>query len=140
VSAYVATAVGLATGITRARVRLETDAGVHEAGAASVLVANCAMLIPFMPPLAEYIAPDDGVLDVLVLDASTLPGAARLAWRLLLRRHGPELGITLLRARRLRLESDPALPVQADGEACGHTPLTVELVPKGLTVLVPDGV
>lgn len=140
VGAYVATALGLATGITRAMVRIETDGGVLEARAASVLVANCAGLIPFMPPLGDHISLDDGVLDVLVLDAATLPGAARIAWRLFLRRHGPELGITQLRARRVHVVADPDLPVQADGEACGGTPLTAEVVPKGLTVLVPGGV
>jgi YegS/Rv2252/BmrU family lipid kinase len=140
VGAYVATAVGLATGITRARVRLETDQGVHEAPAASVLVANCGGLIPFLPSLAPQIVPDDGMLDVLVLDAASLPGAARIAWRLMTRRHGPGFGITLLRARRVGLTADPELPVQADGEASGKTPLTVELVPNGLTVIAPRGV
>jgi len=98
VGAYVATAVGIATAITRAHVRVETDGGNHEAPAASVLLANCGGLIPFMPPLADHIAMDDGQMDVLVLDAASLPGAARIAWRLFLRRHGSELGITLLRA------------------------------------------
>lgn len=140
VGAYVATALGLATGITRAKVRVETDDGVHEAPAACILVANCGALVPFMPPFADHIAPDDGVLDVLVLDAGSLPGAARIAWRLFLRRHGPALGITRLRARRVRLVADPDLPVQADGESCGRTPLVAEVVPKGLTVLVPAGV
>jgi YegS/Rv2252/BmrU family lipid kinase len=140
VGAYVATALGLATGITRARVRVETDDGVHEAPAACILVANCGVLVPFMPPFADHIEPDDGVLDVLVLDASSLPGAARIAWRLFLRRRGPALGITRLRARRVRLVADPDLPVQADGETCGRTPLVAEVVPKGLTVLVPAGV
>jgi diacylglycerol kinase family enzyme len=140
VGAYVATAVGLATNIRRARVRVETDGVVHEASAASVLVANCPDLIPFMPSLANHIRPDDGELDVLVLDAASLPGAARVAWGLFLRRHHPSAGITLLRGRRVSLWSDPEIPVQADGEACGHTPLTIEVVPKGLTVLAPCSV
>jgi YegS/Rv2252/BmrU family lipid kinase len=135
--AYVATAVGLATALTRARVEVEADGTVHRSHAATVLVANCGQLIPGLLPLSARIAPDDGVLDVAVLDAESLPGAARVAWRLLLRRPEGAPGITLLRARSVRVTAEPVLPVQADGEAAGRSPISVELVPRALVVLAP---
>lgn len=137
IGAYVATAVGLATTLTRAAVRIETDEVTLEAKAATVLVANCREIIPGLLPLGPEIAPDDGVLDVVVLDASSLGGAMGVAWNLLLRRPHSHPGITFLRGRTVRVSADTDLPVQADGEACGRAPLTIDVVPGGLTVLAP---
>ncbi len=137
VSAYVGTAVAMASAITRAALRIETDEGTVDAQAATVLVANCGEIIPGLLPLAPDIVPDDGVLNVVVLDAQSLPAAARIAWRLLLRRSRLDPGIRFLRARSVRISADRDLPVQADGEACGRAPLAVSVVPGGLTVLAP---
>jgi diacylglycerol kinase (ATP) len=136
--AYVATAVGLATTITRARLRVEADDGVLEAQAALVLVANCGQLIPGVLPLHAAVRPDDGVLDVVVLDAASIPGAARVVWRMFVRRPHQDPGITFVRAGRVRVTAEPPLPVQADGEAAGTTPLTVEMLPLALHVLAPN--
>jgi YegS/Rv2252/BmrU family lipid kinase len=137
IGAYVATAVGLATTLTRAAVRIATDAVTLETRAAMVLIANCRELIPGVLPLGPEIAPDDGVLDVVVMDAESLPGAAGVAWHLLLRRPHAHAGITFLRARTVTLTADADLPVQADGELCGRAPLAIAIVPGGLTVLAP---
>lgn len=136
-SAYVATAVGLATGIVRARVTVEADGETHQSHAAMVMVANCGQLIPGVLWLDQRVSPDDGWLDVAVLDAATFAGAARVAWRLFSRRPDGAPGITMIRARRVSITTDPVLPVQADGEAAGYSPLTVELVPQALHVLAP---
>lgn len=137
IGAYVATAVGLATTLTRALLTITTDDVTTEAHAATVLVANCREIIPGLLPLGPEIAFDDGLLDVVVLDAASLPGAAGVAWNLLLRRPHSHPGITFLRGRRVRISADADLPVQADGEACGRAPLAIEVVPAGLTVLAP---
>lgn len=137
IGAYVATAVGLATTLTRAAVRIETERITLEARAATVLIANCREIIPGLLPLGPEIAPDDGLLDVVVLDAASLPGAAGVAWNLLVRRPHAHPGITFLKAAQVRLTSDADLPVQADGEACGRAPLSITVMPGGLTVLAP---
>jgi diacylglycerol kinase (ATP) len=138
-AAYVAKAVGLATAITRSSVRIECGDYVHEGRAALVLIANCGELIPGLLPIHPDVRPDDGVFDVAVLDASSFPGAARLVWWMLMRRPHYVPGITLLRAARVTLSADPPFPVQADGEAAGTTPLSVEVLPLALHVLAPPG-
>ena len=135
--AYVATAVGLATEFKRSLLRVETDGVAHEARAAMILIANCGDLIPGLLRIRHDIRPDDGVFDVAILDAESLPGAAHVLWRLVLRRPDGHPGISFLRARSLRVTAEPALPAQADGEECGTTPLEVELVPLALHVLAP---
>jgi diacylglycerol kinase (ATP) len=137
--AYVAKAVHLARAITRASVRIQCDDFCHEGSAALVLIANCGELIPGLLPIHPDVRPDDGAFDVAVLDASSLPGAARLVIWMLLRRPHYVPGITLLRTSSVVLSADPPLPVQADGEAAGVTPLTVELLPLALRVLAPGG-
>ena len=138
--AYVATAVSLATAITRSQVRIVADGAVgHEGQAAMLLIANCGELIPGLLPLRADIRPDDGVFDVAVLDAASIPAAARMVWRMLLRRPESDPGITFLRATSLRVTATPALPVQADGEGAGTTPMTVEMLPRALAVLAPGG-
>ena len=46
-------------------------------------------------------------------------------------------GITFLRARKITVTTEPAFRVQADGEACGLSPFTAEVLPGALTVLAP---
>lgn len=137
IGAYLATAVGLATSLTRATLRITTEDGEFELPAATVLVANCREIIPGVLSLDDSIAFDDGILNVVVFDAGSLPEAARVAWRLLLRQGREEPGIRVLAARNVTISADRQLPVQADGEACGFQPLAVAVVPRALTVLAP---
>lgn len=138
IGAYLATAVGLATSLTRATLRIETEASTLEARAATVLIANCREIIPGVLALGDDIAPDDGILNVVVFDASSFAEAARVAWRLLLREGHMEPGVTFMAARRVAIRADRELPVQADGEACGFQPLAATVVPRSLIVLAPS--
>jgi YegS/Rv2252/BmrU family lipid kinase len=135
--AYVATAVGLSAGIRRTRVRIEADGVVHEAHAFIVLVANCGEIIPGILPIHAAIRPDDGVFDIAILDAASFASALRVMWRLFQRQPHADPGISFLRASRVAITTEPVLPVQADGEASGTTPLAVELLPRALHVLAP---
>ena len=135
--AYTLTAFGLAMNIKRAKVRVETDATVWEGHAVSVLLANSGEIVPTGHPFAHHIKLDDGVIDVIILDARSFPGAARVAVRLGTGRSADVRGITFLRARRVTVTAEPALRVQADGEACGLSPFTAEVLPGALTVLAP---
>jgi len=77
------------------------------------------------------------VFDIAIFDAATMGQALRLVWRLFQRQPHADPGISFLRASRVAITTEPALPVQADGEAAGTTPLTVELLPRALHVLAP---
>jgi len=137
-AAYFASALALARDIPRATFRIETDGEVHEGRGAMVLVANCRYLYPRLLPLPDRVRPDDGRFDVALCDASSAAGVLRLALHLALRRGGAPAGVTYLRAARLRLSAVPELPVEADGEPAGTTPLEVDILPGGLAVLAPS--
>ena len=114
-------------------VTLEADDGTTVRGA-HVFVFN----------LAQYgmglgIAPNadgsDGVLDWVVLQR---PGTRMLmtyALSVLTGRHLRRNDVQHGRAKRLRLTADSAVPLQADGDPAGATPMDVEVHPQALTVL-----
>ncbi len=137
VAAYVARAIVMVANLVRAGIRVEVDGTMHEGYGTTVIVANCGHILPGVLPLAGGIVPDDGVFDVAVLDAASYASALRLLWRLFQRRPDADSGITFYRGRTVRVSCEPVLPVEADGEALGVTPMAVELIPRALTVLVP---
>jgi len=98
---------------------------------------------PFcVAPLAR---PDDGLLDVCVFRGSRALRyaaymiAATVGWHVLLP------GVTYHRAKRVRLEKAPSrggshtseAPVQLDGDARGHVPISFEIVPRAVRIVVP---
>jgi diacylglycerol kinase family enzyme len=109
--------------------RVQTDRKTHELRAWSVVVGN-GQFAEGGIRLSPRSFPGDGILDALVFT-----GPKSDAYRLLPRmfRHGdhvPDPGITELRARiSLRVESPVPLPVVADGEVLGTTPVSVQLLP-----------
>ena len=137
VAAYVATAVGLAMDLPRAQLRIEADGKVHECEAVTVLLANCGEILPTGVPFSPAICYDDGLMDIVVLDATNMAGAARIAWRLATGRSNPDECVTMLRAHDVRITSEPAMPAQADGEPCGRTPLDATILDGALSVLAP---
>jgi diacylglycerol kinase (ATP) len=86
--------------------------------------------------------PDDGVLDVGVLQTRSLAGWLRLAGRVLLRRGradhaGPPL--ELFRARRVEVDCKRPQPIERDGDpAPPRRHLAVEILPGALTLCVPE--
>ena len=86
-------------------------------------------------PQAE---PDDGLLDVLVWgDVGKLDLALNLP-RLYRGTHLGHAKVTVLRARRVRVEPARPLPLELDGELPGTTPATFEIVPAALRLRVPS--
>jgi diacylglycerol kinase family enzyme len=135
--AYFATAIRMAMAMPRTEVRVEVDGAVLEREAAVVLLANCGTILPIGHAFAPHIAVDDGLLDVIVLNARTFLGAGRIAWALALGDSSRHPDIQFLRGRTVRIASEPGMAAQADGELCGRTPLSAELLVGGLTVLAP---
>jgi YegS/Rv2252/BmrU family lipid kinase len=79
---------------------------------------------------------DDGLLDAYVFAGSRIPitTAARLA----VQRQDGAPGVSFQRIQQLEIVT-PGIPVQADGEYFGETPMTFSVAPKALTILMPPG-
>jgi diacylglycerol kinase (ATP) len=124
-------------------VRLETDGAVVDTTAIQVLVANGGDLIPGVVGPALQIDPDDGLLDVLVVEGSGLLAGLRGGLEALLRRGlGPSRSgrSRRLRAARVRVDGPAGQPVEVDGDLVGVGWLEASCRPRALHVLVPDHV
>ncbi len=81
------------------------------------------------------IQPADGVFNVFLLESSlsdTLKGITSFA-----QVTKTEEMFAELTGKEIRVETPEPLLVLADGEPCGETPITVELLPQAINLLVP---
>lgn len=81
---------------------------------------------------------DDGLLDAYVFAGSGAAWVARTGLRLALKRQDGGSGVSFRRLRELTIET-PGLPVQADGEPFGETPMRFAVAPAAVSVLLPRG-
>ncbi len=117
--------------------RIVVDGDALETSAASVLVANCGELIPPLLKLKQDIAPDDGLLDVVVLNATGIVEGMGVLWELMAGAGNGTGRIEYSRWHRVTVETDPSRLVQLDGEPAGRTPVIAEVMPGAIRVLVP---
>jgi diacylglycerol kinase (ATP) len=115
-----------------------------EVRAATVIIANVGELAYNLLPMEMRIGPGvsfrDGLLDVCIFAPRTLPDVAAVLWRVASRRYIGDQRMIYLQARSIRIESDPPLITQVDGDLAGQTPLAAQAVPGGVRVLVPAAI
>ena len=122
---------------TRFRLRLDDRPPVERTGQ-GVLVGNLGRLQGGLPVMPDA-RPDDGLLDVAVLQTRTVLDWLALAVRVLLRRRRKDPQLELFTAGRVEIGCDRPQPVERDGDPL-DTPrdhLVIEVVPAALTLCVP---
>jgi len=87
-----------------------------------------------MAPRAELA---DGLLDLVRIRNAGRLRLLRCLHRVYSGTHVAMSEVEYLQAAEARIESDPPLPVYADGEPVAHTPINVRIVPHALRVIVP---
>jgi YegS/Rv2252/BmrU family lipid kinase len=128
----------------RAAIRQQTFAVVanvdgdrHERAATMVMVANFGAVFRDLITLGPGIRQDDGLLDLCVFSPRGLRDSVRITWRLLRKDFRTDPCMLYTAGRRIRIETDPPRPVQADGDLVGMTPFDVVVEPLAVHVLVP---
>ncbi|GAB4448767.1 MAG: hypothetical protein OHK0015_53650 [Chloroflexi bacterium OHK40] len=120
------------------RFMIVVDGVRHRVSASQVLIANGGAM--GQPPFTwgPDIAPDDGVIDVCVINARTVRDYAAVAWSTLTGRHRTNQRLRYLHAQKsIAINSrGAALPVQLDGELAGTTPIQVQVVPGAFRMVV----
>lgn len=114
--------------------RLDLDGEVIEREAMLVAVGNTSSYGAGMRVCPDAI-PDDGLLDVTILGAMPKSEFLRIFPRVYKGSHVAHPSITVRRVRRITLEA-PGVIAYADGERVGPIPLTCEIAPGALRVLV----
>lgn len=121
------------------RVRLVLDDAVHDLRAVNVVVGNCRYAGAGWPA-APKADPEDGLLDVVVIEDVGVTGMLSLAsWSMAEDDYTKREGVFSARAARVRIEAEPELDFTADGEVIGKSPTEFVVLPKSLKVIVgPD--
>jgi diacylglycerol kinase (ATP) len=87
-------------------------------------------------PIAPWAVSDDGLLDVCTFENGGLLRSIRYLAYLFLNRHCKLKSFQTHRVKSLTIESMGRVPFQVDGDFGGELPLTIEVVPRRLTVVV----
>ena len=119
------------------RVRVEVDGEVIERRAAAVLFANFGAVLDERISFGPGIEVDDGVLDCCIMSPGSLFDAVRIMWRVTRARFDPDPALLYRKGVRFRVETWPVLPLQADGELLGVTPVEIGVDPLAARLLVP---
>ena len=124
-------------GYRNSRFRVQIDDRGLDQVCNNVIVANCRFYASGMKimPMAD---PGDGLLDVLVWGDVGKVDLARNLHKLYRGTHIGHPKADISRARRVSVDPDLTLPIEADGETPGVTPATFEIVPRALRLRVPS--
>ncbi len=88
-------------------------------------------------PILPHARPDDGLLDVCVLPCANPKDLVFHLMRAATGEHLAAEGSVYVKGKHVRVESEVAVPVQLDGDAAGHTPVEMDLMPVRLAFMVP---
>jgi YegS/Rv2252/BmrU family lipid kinase len=118
--------------------RIEIDGEIIERRAAAVLFANFGAILENRIAFGPEIQMDDGVLDCCIFSPTNLRDAVRIMWRVTRRDFRPDPSILYRKGTRFRIETDPVLALQADGELLGTTPAEIGVEPLAVQLLIPQ--
>jgi YegS/Rv2252/BmrU family lipid kinase len=137
--AYLANAVREGSRVRDATYELTIDGERSSMTAAQVFVANFGRMASVIEPRRK-IVPDDGLLDVIVVEGANPAAFVRAGWEAIRQR---SMGTTggghafRVRARKISIKARPRQLVEADGTVLGKTPVTIEVRPDALRVMAP---
>jgi diacylglycerol kinase (ATP) len=89
-------------------------------------------------PLAPHGRANDGLLDLYLFEKPGLIALAKYAVAVLRGGYSERGDVYHRQAKGYRLHSTHPVPVQTDGDPCGQLPITLEVVPRSQTLVVPN--
>jgi diacylglycerol kinase (ATP) len=88
-------------------------------------------------PVLPMARPDDSLLDVCVLPSATHGDFVMHLMRIIAGEHHIAEGSIYTKGKHIRIQASEDVPVQIDGDAAGHTPVEIDLLPVRLPFIVP---
>lgn len=85
--------------------------------------------------IANHACPDDAMLDWIVFEKPGLLSLTDYAWTVLRSKHLGRPDVPHGKASRIRVTSDHPVPMQADGDPAGWTPIDVVIEPCVMTLV-----
>ncbi|MCY7323393.1 MAG: diacylglycerol kinase family lipid kinase [Phormidesmis sp. CAN_BIN36] len=134
--AYLIQALQLAQQFKGLRADIRID-GKRIRGRILMVVIGNSQLYGGVVKLTAHAVLNDGLLDVCVIKGRNMWTAPLRLLSILLRQYDRDTQVNYYRARQVQVLGQKVLPVQVDGDYLGVTPMTFQVVPKSLWVLVP---
>jgi diacylglycerol kinase (ATP) len=132
---YIVAAVTLARDYSGVRTRILMDGRTIRGRTILVVVSNVQDYALFR--ISKQARMDDGLLDVLIFKGLGFSYILRHAAKIFSGRHLQDPRTIHRQVRSITVVSDVPISVQADGDPLGTTPVTLNVVPRALRVLVP---
>jgi len=137
-AAYVLTAAREALFYRSQPVELELDGRERLSLRLGWMLAGNTRCYGGVAHIASRALADDGLLELLIFSGYNLLRATGYGLVTLAGRHHGAPGVTYRQAAEIEVAGPSSLPIQADGEFVGYTPLRLRVVPGALQVLMPD--
>jgi diacylglycerol kinase (ATP) len=145
--AYLMGAASTLPDLTEFETNVSWEDGSNETiQAMNVIVAN-GRTVGGGKRVAPFANPEDGLLDVVIVDIASVPRLAEVAARLLAGNYLDSELVRFRRTRRLEVSARPGMWFNVDGDLFTDEPVTFEVLPKAINVIVgptyvadpPDG-
>lgn len=120
------------------KARVEVDGRLYQGEYLMVVVANCRNYAAGSVVLNPGSVLDDGFFEVCFFSGTNIFDLIRHYIRLHRKIHFDGGGISIVKGRQVRIDTEPILPVHFDGDLAGYSPVICHVKPKALRLLVPD--
>ncbi|MBK7045527.1 MAG: diacylglycerol kinase family lipid kinase [bacterium] len=144
---YMGAALRNALSLDEVSIFIEDDTGVsREFEGNTILLSNVGKIGDINLKVTPDTSAHDGRFDVSVISSRSLWDLLAVLFRMLTWRYRPTQRLHHFQSKRVVITTEPPVAVQIDGEDLGHTPLTAEVIPGGVHLVVggryrenPDG-
>ena len=137
--AYLYRAVGSLKNTPLHRFQVQVDDRTVRFSASELMIAN-SRFMGFQPNIEGLkVDPNDGRMDVFIVQADSLGDYINVFSKFIVKQKDEEDATLhhLEAHKRIVIESEFPLPVQADGEEIGNTPVEIELIPDAIRIIAP---
>ena len=104
--------------------------------AIEVVIFNSGKIAKTLYPKGPDIRIDDGYVDVWIMGIQTIRDYPQYLFKMMTGKPAKRISHFIRARKTVSVKSRIPLPVQADGDIFGTTPIEVEVIPSALTVLV----
>ncbi|MDB4917085.1 MAG: hypothetical protein JWM95_4729 [Gemmatimonadetes bacterium] len=118
-------------------IRVVVNGEVIERRATAVVFANFGTILEDRLSFGPDIEAHDGLLDCCIFAPAHLGDAIRILWCAMRGAPQSESIVLYRKGARFLVETEPALPLQADGDLLGVTPAEITVQPLAARLLVP---
>ena len=112
------------------------DGEAHDFMASKVYVVNAAKAGTGISVTGKISKPDDGLLEIFLLDNKSLKTLISAGERMV-HLDTKTANRFIKQGKEISIDTDPDQPVWTDGEYTGRTPISIQVVPGALKVVVP---